>query len=51
LETTHGRVLLITTDVKQQNVYSGMQENLGYKWLEEERLTPTSPGGINEIFK
>ena len=38
------------TDVKQQNAYSGVQENIGYNWLEEERLTPTSPGDIKESY-
>jgi len=31
---------LLPTDVKKLNTYSGVTENLGYNWLEEERLTP-----------
>ena len=38
------------TDVKQQNAYSGVQENIGYNWLEEERLTPTLPGDLKESY-
>ena len=35
-------------DVKQQYAYSGVKENIGYNWLEEERLTPTMPGDLKE---
>ena len=31
---------------KQQYAYSGVKENIGYNWLEEERLTPTKPGDL-----
>ena len=37
-------------DVKQQYAYSGVKENLGYNWLEEERLTPTMPGDLKESY-
>jgi isopenicillin N synthase-like dioxygenase len=36
--------------VKKQYAYSGVKENLGYNWLEEERLTPTMPGDLKESF-
>ena len=36
--------------VKKQYSYSGVKENLGYNWLEEERLTPTMPGDLKESF-
>ena len=41
---------LLPTDVKKLNTYSGVTENLGYNWLEEERLTPTMPGDIKESY-
>jgi len=37
-------------DVKQQYRYSGVKENIGYNWLEEERLTPTMPGDLKESY-
>ena len=37
-------------DVKQQYAYSGVKENIGYNWLEEERLTPTMPGDLKESY-
>ena len=37
-------------DVKRQYAYSGVKENLGYNWLEEERLTPTMPGDLKESY-
>jgi len=37
-------------DIKQQYAYSGVKENLGYNWLEEERLTPTMPGDLKESY-
>jgi len=37
-------------DVKQKYAYSGVKENLGYNWLEEERLTPTMPGDLKESY-
>ena len=36
--------------VKKQYAYSGVEENLGYNWLEEERLTPTMPGDFKESY-
>ncbi len=36
--------------IKRHCAYSGVKENLGYNWLEEERLTPTSPGDIKESY-
>jgi isopenicillin N synthase-like dioxygenase len=35
---------------KKMLAYSGVTENIGYNWLEEERLTPTSPGDIKESY-
>ena len=40
----------LTLKVKQQYSYSGVKENLGYNWLEEERLTPTMPGDLKESY-
>ena len=37
-------------DVKQQYRYSGVKENIGYNWLEEERLIPTMPGDLKESY-
>ena len=37
-------------NIKQQYAYSGVKENLGYNWLEEERLTPTMPGDLKESY-
>ena len=37
-------------DVKQQYAYSGVKENIGFNWLEEERLTPTMPGDLKESY-
>jgi len=37
-------------DVKKKYAYSGVKENLGYNWLEEERLTPTMPGDLKESY-
>ena len=49
---------LLPTDVKKLNTYSSVTENLGYNWLEKERLTPAIQKkvsiisqGVNEIFK
>ena len=36
----------LPVDIKQQYAYSGVTENIGYNWLEEERLTPTMPGDL-----
>ena len=41
---------LLPTGVKKLNTYSGVTENLGYNWLEEERLTPTMPGDLKESY-
>ena len=35
---------------KRQYAYSGVKENLGYNWVEEERLTPTMPGDLKESY-
>ena len=35
---------------KKQYAYSGVKENIGYNWLEEERLTPTMPGDLKESY-
>ena len=40
----------LSLDVKQQYAYSGVKENIGYNWLEEERLTPTKPGDLKESY-
>ena len=37
-------------DVKMKYAYSGVKENIGYNWLEEERLTPTMPGDLKESY-
>ena len=37
-------------EAKKQYAYSGVKENLGYNWLEEERLTPTMPGDLKESY-
>ena len=37
-------------EVKKKYAYSGVKENLGYNWLEEERLTPTMPGDLKESY-
>ena len=37
-------------DIKKQYQYSGVKENIGYNWLEEERLTPTMPGDLKESY-
>jgi len=37
-------------DVKKKYAYSGVKENIGYNWLEEERLTPTLPGDLKESY-
>ena len=37
-------------DVKKEYAYSGVKENIGYNWLEEERLTPTMPGDLKESY-
>jgi isopenicillin N synthase-like dioxygenase len=37
-------------DVKKQYQYSGVVENLGYSWMEEESLTPSKPGDLKESY-
>ena len=41
---------LLPLDKKKQYAYSGVKENIGYNWLEEERLTPTMPGDLKESY-
>ena len=41
---------LLPLDAKKQYAYSGVKENIGYNWLEEERLTPTMPGDLKESY-
>ena len=41
---------LLPLSTKQQYAYSGVKENIGYNWLEEERLTPTKPGDLKESY-
>jgi len=40
----------LSLSTKQQYAYSGVKENIGYNWLEEERLTPTKPGDLKESY-
>ena len=40
----------LSLSIKQQYAYSGVKENIGYNWLEEERLTPTMPGDLKESY-
>ena len=40
----------LPVEIKQQYAYSGVTENIGYNWLEEERLTPTMPGDLKESY-
>ena len=54
-EFTDWKVLMeeffqLSLSTKQQYAYSGVKENLGYNWLEEERLTPTMPGDLKESY-
>ena len=41
---------LLPLDKKKKYSYSGVKENIGYNWLEEERLTPTMPGDLKESY-
>ena len=41
---------LLPLSTKKQYAYSGVKENIGYNWLEEERLTPTMPGDLKESY-
>ena len=54
-EFTDWKVLMeeffqLSLSTKQQYAYSGVKENIGYNWLEEERLTPTKPGDLKESY-
>jgi len=54
-EFTDWKVLMeeffqLPLSTKKQYQYSGVKENLGYNWLEEERLTPTMPGDLKESY-
>jgi isopenicillin N synthase-like dioxygenase len=40
----------LSLSTKQQYAYSGVKENIGYNWLEEERLIPTMPGDLKESY-
>ncbi len=44
------KFFLLPLDKKKQYSYSGVKENIGYNWLEEERLTPTMPGDLKESY-
>lgn len=37
-------------DTKRKYKYSGVEENIGYNWIEEQRLTPTMPGDLKESY-
>jgi len=37
-------------EVKKKYAYSGVKENLGYNWMEEESLTPSKPGDLKESY-
>jgi len=37
-------------EVKKKYAYSGVKENLGYNWMEEETLTPSKPGDLKESY-
>ena len=37
-------------ETKQQYAYSGVEENIGYHWINTERLTPTKPGDLKETY-
>ena len=37
-------------EVKKKYAYSGVKENIGYNWIEEERLTPSKPGDLKESY-
>ena len=41
---------LLSLSTKQQYAYSGVKENIGYNWLEQECLTPTKPGDLKESY-
>ena len=37
-------------ETKKKYEYSGVKENLGYNWLEEETLNPNRPGDLKESY-
>ncbi len=37
-------------NIKEKYAYSGVKENIGYNWLEQECLTPTKPGDLKESY-
>ena len=37
-------------NIKRKYAYSGVKENIGYNWLEQECLTPTKPGDLKESY-
>ena len=37
-------------ETKKNYEYSGVKENLGYNWLEEENLNPNRPGDLKESY-
>jgi len=37
-------------EVKKKYAYSGVKENIGYNWIEEESLTPSKPGDLKESY-
>jgi len=41
---------LLPLEVKKKYAYSGVKENLGYNWMEEESLTPSKPGDLKESY-
>jgi len=54
-EFTDWKVLMeeffqLSLSTKKQYAYSGVKENIGYNWLEEERLIPTMPGDLKESY-
>ena len=40
----------LSEDVKKQYSYSSVADNLGYNWVEQERLSPNKPGDLKEAF-
>ena len=54
-EFTDWKVLMeeffqLPLSTKKQYQYSGVKENLGYSWMEEESLTPSKPGDLKESY-
>ena len=50
METTQEEFFQLGKIIKKKYSYSGVIENIGYNWLEEERLTPTMPGDLKESY-